>query len=148
MPKWRLRAATDGDREFLFDLHRTAMGGYIDAAFGWDDGAQQALFDESFDPDVYGVIQVDGEDAGVLVLKPSDTEIWLELIEILPQHRGKGLGTSVVESVLAQATATNKSVGLRVLQVNSSARSLYERLGFVVEREDDVRIYLRADPSG
>ena len=57
-----------------------------------------------------------------------------------------GIGTSVVESVLQRGAETNKPVALRVLRVNSSARLLYERLGFVSDREDDVRVYLRADP--
>jgi GNAT superfamily N-acetyltransferase len=122
------------------------MGAYIDAAFGWDDREQRALFDESFGSASYEIIRVDGEDAGVLALETSDAEIWLGLIEIQPRFRGQGVGTSIVESVLRRATETNKPVALRVLRVNSSARLLYERLGFVAYREDDVRVYLRADP--
>jgi GNAT superfamily N-acetyltransferase len=124
------------------------MGAYVDATFGWDDRAQRALFDESFDPGSYEVIRVDGEDAGVLALETGGAEIWLGLIEIQPRFQGFGIGTSVVESVLQRATETNRSVGLRVLRVNSSARLLYERLGFVAYREDETRVYLRADPAG
>jgi GNAT superfamily N-acetyltransferase len=147
VPEWSLRSVTDDDREFVFDLHRVAMGPYIDAAFGWDEQAQQALFDESFGPDAYEIIEVEGEDAGVLALETTETEIWLGLIEIQPRFRGKGIGTSVVEAVLRRAAETNKSVALRVLRVNSGARLLYERLGFVAYQEDDARVYLRADPS-
>jgi GNAT superfamily N-acetyltransferase len=122
------------------------MGAYVDATFGWDDGAQQALFDESFSPDACQIIRVGGEDAGVLALEANDAEIWLALIEIQPRFQGLGVGASVVESVLQRGAETNKPVALRVLRVNGSARSLYERLGFVAYREDEVRVYLRADP--
>ena len=122
------------------------MGTYIGATFGWDDQEQQALFDESFAPELYEIIQLDGEDAGVLVLETNDVEIWLGLIEILPRFQGQGIGTSIVESVLQRGAEAHKPVALRVLRVNSSARLLYERLGFVADREDDARVYLRADP--
>jgi GNAT superfamily N-acetyltransferase len=146
VPEWSLRPATDSDREFLFDLHSVTMGAYIDATFGWEDRAQRALFDESFAPETCEIIRVDGEDAGVLALEIGDAEIWLNLIEILPRFQGTGIGTSVVRSVLHRSAETNKPVALRVLRVNTSARLLYERLGFVAYREDDVRVYLRADP--
>ncbi|HEX4526375.1 MAG TPA: GNAT family N-acetyltransferase [Gaiellaceae bacterium] len=122
------------------------MGAYIAATFGWDDREQQALFDESFVPELFEIIQVDGEDAGVLALETSDVELWLGLIEIQPRFQGQGIGTSIVESVLRRGAEENKPVGLRVLQVNRSARLLYERLGFVAYRDDDLRVYLRANP--
>jgi GNAT superfamily N-acetyltransferase len=136
----------DSDREFLFDLHRATIGVYIGATFGWDDQEQQALFDESFAPGLCEIIQLDGEDAGVLALETNDSEIWLGLIEIQPRFQGQGIGTSIVESILQRGVEANKPVALRVLRVNGSARLLYERLGFVAYREDDVRVYLRAAP--
>jgi len=146
VPEWSLRPATGSDRKFLFDLHRATMGEYVDATFGWDDRAQEALFDESFAPDTCQIIRVDNQDAGVLALETNDAEIWLGLIEIQPRFQGMGIGTAVVESVLQRGAETNKAVALRVLRVNNSARSLYERLGFVSYCENDVRVFLRADP--
>ena len=32
-----LRAATPGDSEFCYQLHKAAMGGYITAIWGWDE---------------------------------------------------------------------------------------------------------------
>ena len=98
-------------------------------------------------PGTCEVIRVDGQDAGVLVLEPGEAEIWLTLIELQPRFQGAGVGTSVVESVLRRAAEANKPVALRVLRVNSSAQLLYERLGFAVYREDEARVYLRADPT-
>jgi hypothetical protein len=37
-----LRAATPGDSEFCYQLHKAAMGGYITAIWGWDEQEQRA----------------------------------------------------------------------------------------------------------
>jgi len=39
-----LRAATPGDSEFCYQLHKAAMGGgYITAIWGWDEQEQRAF---------------------------------------------------------------------------------------------------------
>jgi hypothetical protein len=64
--QWSFRTATAADRDFLFDLHRVTMKSYIDSALGWDDGAQELLFDENFAPDRCRIIQVNAHDVGGL----------------------------------------------------------------------------------
>jgi GNAT superfamily N-acetyltransferase len=145
--RWELRPATSVDRDFLFELHRATMRPYIEAIFGWDDATQAELFDESFTPADCQIIQVSGEDAGVLEVAETAEEIWLTLIEIDPRWQGAGIGTSVVRSLLRRGAETGRPVGLRVLRTNTPARALYERLGFAVFRETDERIFLRAEPA-
>jgi GNAT superfamily N-acetyltransferase len=145
-PQWSLRPAAGDDRDFLFDLHRLTMRSYVEATWEWDDRAQEVLFDESFAPERSRIIQVAGEDAGVLRVEESEQEIWLELIEIHPRWQRAGIGTSVVQSLLQRGAETGRPVSLRVLRTNTSARSLYERLGFVSVSETEVRTYFRADP--
>jgi ribosomal protein S18 acetylase RimI-like enzyme len=144
--RWELRPATSADRDFLFELHRATMRRYVEPIFGWDDTKQAELFDESFTPADCQIIQVGGEDAGVLEIAETAAEIWLTLIEIDPRWQGVGIGTSVVRSLLRRGAKTGRPVGLRVLRTNTPARALYERLGFVTFRETDERIYLRVDP--
>ncbi|MFZ1880695.1 MAG: GNAT family N-acetyltransferase [Gaiellaceae bacterium] len=145
-PRWELRPATASDRDFLFELHRATMRPYVEPIFGWNDTKQAELFDEAFTPANCQVIQIGGEDAGVLEVAETAEEIWLTLIELDPRWQGAGVGTSVVSSVLHRGAETRRPVGLRVLRTNSAARALYERLGFVAFCETDERIYLRADP--
>ena len=123
------------------------MRTYIEPIFGWDDTKQAELFDESFTPADCQVIQIDGEDAGVLEVAETDEEIWLTLIEVDPRWQGTGIGTSVVRSLLQRGAELRRPVGLRVLRTNTGALALYERLGFVSFRETAERIYLRADPA-
>jgi ribosomal protein S18 acetylase RimI-like enzyme len=140
--EWHLRPATEADRDFLFDLHREAIRDYVEPVWGWDDVAQQRLFDERFAARSYEVIQADGVDIGVLQLQDRPDEVVLDLIELLPAWQGKGIGTAIIRSLLAQG----KAVSLRVLTSNPRAAALYERLGFRIVRRTPERLFMRAEP--
>lgn len=46
--EYRLRPASELDREFLFMLHSTTMLDVIEATWGWDEAWQQTDFDRRF----------------------------------------------------------------------------------------------------
>ena len=58
-------------------------------------------------------------------------------IALLPEQRGRGIGTMLLEQLVGEARRAGKAVRLRVLRTNR-ALSLYRRLGFRVVREADV----------
>ncbi|MEL6269251.1 MAG: GNAT family N-acetyltransferase, partial [Chloroflexota bacterium] len=91
------------------------------------------------------VIVVDGKDAGFLVVERPPHETFLSKIMLLPAHQGRGIGADLVRDLIAESHAAGKPVRLRVLKGNP-AKSLYERLGFVVIEEHDVRYIMRCDP--
>ncbi|MFJ6696153.1 GNAT family N-acetyltransferase [Streptomyces sp. NPDC091272] len=66
---------------------------------------------------------------------------WLENFYLAPAHQGRGLGGAVLRHLLARTDGEGRAVRLDVLQ-GSSARRLYERHGFSLEREDPVDVYL------
>ena len=131
---YTLREANEGDYGFLYDLHRAAMKNYVDQTWGWDEAFQQRMFRESFDPRPLRIVQVAGQDAGVIWVERRPAEIFLSLIEIHPIYQGRGIGTAVVGDIFSEARDAGLPVTLRVLKVNP-ARKLYERLGFVVVGE-------------
>ena len=60
-------------------------------------------------------------------------EVHINNLAIRPSHRGRGLGTALVQAVLAHATAVGAlRATLEVRESNTGARRLYERLGFHV----------------
>jgi ribosomal protein S18 acetylase RimI-like enzyme len=140
VPDWELREATEDDREFLFRLHCAAIRDSVEGLWGWDEELQRGLFDERFARDPYQVIQVDGEDAGVLVVEEDD-EVFLKLIELLPVAQGRGVGSSIIRSLQARG----KPVTLRVLTTNPRAAALYQRLGFHVTERTPERLFMRAE---
>lgn len=139
--EWTLRPATAADREFLYELHRAAMRPYVEAVWGWDEGVQRDFFERRLEHEDSQVIEVDGERVGVLALEDRGEERILALVELLPARQGRGIGTAVLRSVLAEG----RPVTLRVLTSNPRGRALYEREGFRVVRVEEPHVYLRHD---
>ena len=139
---WDLRSARASDRDFLYALNEATMRDYVERVWGWDDEAQAAFFDNRFQPDAWQVIQVGGQEIGVLILEEREGEIYLAEIQILPNWQGRGIGSAIVRSLMDSAVTAGKPVTLRVLHVNKRARALYERLGFRPIKQIDTHTYL------
>jgi GNAT superfamily N-acetyltransferase len=135
------RAATLEDIEWLEPFYKSIMHPYYIAMnLAWDD----TKFREYFDPQSTKIIQVDGLDIGMLQVRDREDCIYLGDIQLDREYRNKGIGTSLIESVIRSAIVANKPVRLRVLRGNP-AKKLYIRLGFKeVETFDDCDILERA----
>jgi ribosomal protein S18 acetylase RimI-like enzyme len=125
-----LRPATADDAEFFFDLHEASLGPYVDQIWGWDDDEQRAYLTRNLVLERVRVIVVDGVDVGRLDVEEGDDEIFLALIELAPDHQGRGIGGRLIRALLDRASADGKRVTLSVLEVNRRAYQLYRRLGF------------------
>ena len=156
-----LRPATDGDLDFLFELHEASLREYVEATWGvWDEEDQRGRYLTTFRDAGYSrVIVVDGEDAGVLRRQPDTAEFarefglgegersnFIELLEIAPAFRGRGLGTAIIWDLQGEAAAASRPLTLTVLRVNPRAKALFERLAFRVTSEQDIRFFMRWDP--
>jgi ribosomal protein S18 acetylase RimI-like enzyme len=142
-PSWELRPARPDDRDFLVGLSEATMREHAERVWGWNDAEQIAFFENRFQPDKWQIIQAEGRDIGVLIVEDEDDEIYLAEIQILPQWQGRGIGSSIVRSLMKEAAASGKPLTLRVLHVNERARTLYERLGFRPFKEIETHTYLR-----
>jgi ribosomal protein S18 acetylase RimI-like enzyme len=65
----------------------------------------------------------------------------------LPQYQGRGYARRLTECVLRSQLARGLTPFLHVASANARARSLYERMGFVVAREVPMRIVAFGRPS-
>ena len=136
---YSLRQATHNDYDFLYQLHVAAMREYIEATWGWQEAWQREYFEKKFDPANRQIIEMDGQDAGVVVVEQRDQEVYLGLIEILPAFQERGTGTAIVQEIIRDAHHAGLPVSLHVLKSNIPARKLYERLGFTVVQEEEIR---------
>ena len=141
-PAYSLRPATETDYAFLYALHVATLKEYVAQTWGWDEAFQARRFRERFDPANSQIIVVDGQDVGVLAVGSGAGEVLLGNIRIAPDWQRRGLGTAVIQDVLSKAREDGLTVVLQVLKVNP-ARSLYERLGFVVVGETDTHYQMR-----
>ena len=137
-----LRQATDEDYEFLYKLHEAAMREYIAATWEWQDSWQREYFQRNWDPSARRIIQISEVDAGVVVVDWQPDACYIGLIELLPAYQRQGIGTAVLCDICRQARERQLSVSLHVLKTNQPARDLYERLGFQVVAEEEVRYKL------
>lgn len=103
-------------------------------------------FLNGFVPQNTRVIVVAGRDVGLIAVRPEIDTVWIEHFYLDPAQQGRGLGSAVLADILAQRQAgPDRPFRLNVLQ-GSPARRLYERHGFVLESEDAIDVFMRAEP--
>jgi ribosomal protein S18 acetylase RimI-like enzyme len=142
-----LRPATPADSEFCYQLHKTAMGGYITAIWGWDEQVQRAFHARAFTPGRWQIITAGGTDIGMLDVEHRPTEIYLSRIEVHPSYQGHGIGTSLIGALIDEAAQKGQDLVLEVLNINHRAQALYQRLGMTEEARHgggNIKIVMRS----
>jgi len=91
------------------------------------------------------IITGDTKPAGRLILNESNKSILIELISVLPDYQNKGIGKKVLQTIIKDATESNKELCLSVAK-NNNAYFLYLKLGFVVTGEDDLKYLMTYGP--
>jgi orotate phosphoribosyltransferase len=140
------RHATETDLDFLYSLHVATMKEYVEKVWGWDDAYQEARFRENYAPAHLQIVTYDGRDIGMLSAEERDEDLFLRTIEIHPDFQSKGIGTAIINSIIANGAQKNKVVFLQVLKVNP-ARQLYENLGFSVIEETKTHYKMKTSVS-
>jgi ribosomal protein S18 acetylase RimI-like enzyme len=91
--------------------------------------AQKAHYEDYYPDCAFLVIEVEGRPAGRIYADRTDTAINLIDIALLPEYRGRGIGSLLIGELMAQAGDSGKSIRAYVEHFNP-ARRLYDRLGF------------------
>lgn len=153
-PAYRIRPATLDDAGFLADavLTATRAQGRLPPAF--DEPAWLSDFTEWTRKQVRGdvpgnttsVIESGGERVGRLRVTRAKDRIELSGIQLLPHVQGRGIGTTIIEHLKAEAAAAGIPLDIGVEKDNPRARRLYERLGCVQVAEDEHEHKLRWRP--
>ena len=116
----------------------------------WDEGqkaafvqmqftAQHRYYLEQYAKAAFLIILRDGVPAGRLYVDRRPTDIRIIDIALLPEYRGRGIGSLLLKQVLTEAAQTDKRVSIHVERFNPAMR-LYERLGF--RQIEDQGVYL------
>ncbi len=134
-----LYPASPADEDFLRRVYFSTREEEL-APVPWEEAAKQAFLAMQFAaqhqhyhgyfPDAdYLIVAIDGQPAGRLYVDRNEGEIRVVDIALLPEYRGRGIGTYLLESLLVEAQTAGKPVRLHVEPFNR-ALHLYERLGF------------------
>lgn len=147
-PTVELRPASDEDREFFGRVYASTRTDEL-AQVPWTDQAKAGFLAQQFQAQTrhyeehhgdasYDVVLVDGAQGGRLIVDRSTDAIQVVDISLLPEFRGRGIGTRLLREVLADDRAVQVHV-----ERNNPALHLYERLGFVIV--EDTGVYLRLE---
>lgn len=134
-----LRPATPADRDFLLTVYRTTREGEL-ALTDWTEPekavfvdmqfrAQDGHYREAYPNGRFLVVTLDNEPIGRLSLARLPGELHIIDIALMPAHRGRGIGSSLLAAVVAEADEALLPVRLYVEPWNPAKR-LYERFGF------------------
>jgi ribosomal protein S18 acetylase RimI-like enzyme len=136
-----LRPVAEADMPFLQYLHRTTRWDEL-APTHWPDEAKIGFLDQQFafqhrhyqtafaDAEFY-LISRDEDPIGRIYLDRTRRDLHLIEISLLPEWRGRGLGTALLTMLQQEVRAGRGARVLLNVLATGPARRLYTRLGFV-----------------
>ncbi|MDB4837851.1 GNAT family N-acetyltransferase, partial [Marinomonas sp.] len=124
-----LKAATDTDIDFAFEVKRQVMGPHIQAKWGWDEGFQRTLHTQRYTEKPWFLILLNNEPVGTVSIHELPEHTRFGKFYLLNDYRNKGIGSKVLTRFLSECDKAAKLVVLEYLKWNPVG-SLYKRHGF------------------
>jgi len=146
MDNLKLRKAKANDSEFAYRTKKAAFGQYVEQVWGWDEEEQRQLHERRYASQEFSVIQLSGVNVGIMAIVQEPDCVKLNQMFVLPEYQGRGTGTACTMRVIEDAAASELSVRLRVLKVNSRAIAFFQRLGFKSVGESDTHVLMERLP--
>jgi ribosomal protein S18 acetylase RimI-like enzyme len=143
------RPATEADVEFARGLHAACYREVVIQQFGdWDPALQTEFFQQKWDAEEVEIVEFGGVPIGVVAVPWRPDHLFVAEIQLDPAHQGRGVGTMIMDELIAAANSRRLPVRLQVLR-HSRARRWYERLGFAQTGESNTHLMLeRAFDNG
>ena len=139
--KLYFKKAEKTDIDYLFWLRSKTMSNHMSNS-GVEVTEKEQLDRINYNFEDAKIIYFDDEKIGLLKTTEKEFEIEVVQIQLDPKYHGKGLGNKIMQSIIEQAKAKNKTIFLSVLKANP-AKKLYDRLGFLTEKETENSFEMR-----
>jgi ribosomal protein S18 acetylase RimI-like enzyme len=150
-----LRSTGPDDSEFLFRVYASTREEEL-APVPWTAEQREAFLRQQFQAQdteyrrnykdaSFDLIVVDGEPAGRLYVNRGSEDIRIVDIALLPEYRGRGIGSALIQGLLAEARAARTTLSIHV-EVNNPALRLYERLGFQPVTTHGIYLLMEVPP--
>jgi ribosomal protein S18 acetylase RimI-like enzyme len=144
-----LRPATGDDEPFLMRVYAGTRAAEL-ATVSWTEdekaafvrmqfAAQAQYYREHYPDTSFDVILLGAEAVGRLYVSRWRDELRIVDIALLPEFCNRGIGTTLLHGLQAEAAAAGKPLRIHVERFNPALR-LYERLGF--RQIEDKGVYL------
>lgn len=152
----RLRPATAEDESFLLAVYASTRAEEM-ALVAWNAvqqdsfvrmqfSAQRASYAAQFPNAEHSIIVEDERDIGRMMVDRSGGKILLIDVALLPQFRGAGIGSALLQQLLDEASRIHQPILLHVDKSNRALR-LYQRLGFAIAGENDIYVEMIWKPT-
>lgn len=150
-----LRPIMPDDGDFLYRVYASTREGEL-AVVDWGEaqkaaflrqqfGAQSRYYSEQYAEAAFDVILSAGRPVGRLYVARWQEEIRIVDIALLPEHRGRGLGTRLLKDLVSESEESGKPLTIHVEKFNPALR-LYERLGFRPTADKGVYLFMERAP--
>jgi len=136
------RAAVQDDYDFLFEGRKEALRHSVERIFGWNEAIQRQIHQQEWDEERPIILLVENKPIGSYLLQKRSEDLYFGRFFVLPQYQGKGIGSVILQSVIAQSEAFGLPITLCYLQGNRVGE-LYQRHGFTITREDEQFVYMQ-----
>lgn len=144
-PGFRFGPAGPEDLERLATLRVAAMRDSLERIGRFDPARAYGRMVDQYRPEHTRLILADEGLAGCVALRPGEAgALWLEHFYLEPAAQVRGLGSAVLEALLAETDALGAPVALSVVR-ESPAHRFYRRFGFVETGADETDIYYRRE---
>lgn len=150
VPGIGLRPVADADVPFLDAVYASTRtqelaplgwsAQQVDAFLSMQARAQRLDWWRNYDTRQFAVIELDGEPVGRLFVERRRDELRIVDIALLPDWRGRGIGSALLAGVFAQADRDGLPVRIHV-EAENPAQRLYQRLGFRFAGTDAGPVY-------
>jgi len=134
---WRFGSVSESDFEPLLALRVDVMREHLERVFRYKASRARRIFRGHFDEPGLRLILVDGERAGCVGFRTGTDCLKIDSFYLERRYHNRGLGTAILEVLLAEADAACLPVRLEVLN-GSKADRFYQRHGFVKVNEDEI----------
>ena len=152
-----LRPETEADVPFLRRLYISTRWEELAPVTDWTDAQKIAFLESQFAAQrhhylghyadaAFDILEAGGVPAGRLYVDRQAGTLLIVDVALLPEWRGRGVGTALIEAVFDEARHAGKEVSISVEKFNPAQR-LYRRLGFREYAEDDVYWFMYWSPE-
>lgn len=124
-----MRQGELADMDWLYQTFKRTMQGFIAQTWGWDELLQEHSFYENLPAKSFTIATLPGGDVGALNVREKADHLWLEMVLVLPDYQGRGIGRHMLEHAQRQASKAQKPLRLSVLKLNP-AHDFYAHMGF------------------
>jgi ribosomal protein S18 acetylase RimI-like enzyme len=137
------------DQAFLFQLFcatRPELAGFPEPLLQMQFRAQSLGYAAQYPGADHQLVLLKGRPVGQLLVDRSAERVHLVDVALLPQSQGQGIGSTLLQSLQAEAAAAGLPLRLSVFATNP-ARHLYERFGFTVTEHKDLYLAMQWLPA-